>query len=88
MKLDETFQYNSDQTSQRLQHLEQIVVESNHRLDLTLIKLEDFQIEVSKRFDGVGSYLKSINGTLHEHGHDLTNLKERVQKLENEDEGE
>ncbi|MFN8656562.1 MAG: hypothetical protein U0105_09505 [Candidatus Obscuribacterales bacterium] len=67
-----------EQTNQRLEQTNQRLEQTNERLEqltevqnLTLIKLSDFQIEVSRRFDGVGQYLRFINGTLKKHAERL-----------------
>ncbi len=72
-----------EQTNQRLEQTNERLEQTNERLEqltevqnLTLIKLSDFQIEVSRRFDGVGQYLRSINGTLKKHGERLDALED------------
>jgi ABC-type transporter Mla subunit MlaD len=45
-----------DQTNQRLD-------QTNQRLDQTIIELKDFKVEVSTKLDGIGAYLRSINGS-------------------------
>lgn len=65
-----------DQTNQRLQQTNERLEQLKEVPNLTLIKLSDFQIEVSRRFDGVGQYLRSINGTLKKHGERLDALED------------
>ena len=46
------------------------------------VELSTFRREVGERFDGVGSYLRAINGTLAEHSERIFGLEKRVSKLE------
>lgn len=43
-----------------------------------------FKQEMVTRLDGIGGYLRSINGTLVDHGQRINNLEQRVTKLEGE----
>jgi chromosome segregation ATPase len=50
---------------------------TNSKLDSTITSLYDFRMHVSKKLDGVGTYLMSIDDQLHDHEKWLRRLDER-----------
>lgn len=51
---------------------------TNAKLDATITTLVDFKVHVSKRLDGVGTYLMSIDDQLHSHEKWLRRLDDRL----------
>lgn len=80
-RLDETNQ-RLDGTNQRLDETIQRLDKTNERLDDAILELRTFRRETGERFDGVGVYLRAINGTLLDHSEKLHNLETRLSKLE------
>lgn len=74
-----------DETNQRLDATNQRLDKTNERLDDAIFELRTFRRETGERFDGVGVYLRAINGTLLDHSQKLHNLEKRVSKLEGEE---
>ena len=64
-----------DQTNSRLDQTNVQLVLTNDRLDL-------LESSVGQKLDGIGVYLKSINGTIRNHADELFDLKSRVDELE------
>jgi len=64
-----------DQTNARLD-------ETILRLDRTNMSVELLRAETNEKLDGVGSYLKSINGHIMDHSEEIADLKGRVKNLE------
>ncbi len=50
---------------------------TNSKLDSTITSLNDFKLHVSKKLDGIGTYLMSIDDQLHDHEKWLRRLDER-----------
>ncbi|MCC7527466.1 MAG: hypothetical protein IT342_03020 [Candidatus Melainabacteria bacterium] len=50
---------------------------TNSKLDSTITSLNDLRMHVSKKLDGVGTYLMSIDDQLHDHEKWLRRLDER-----------
>jgi hypothetical protein len=67
-----------DQTNERID-------QTNQRLDETILELRTFKRETGERLDGIGNYLRSINGTLLDHSVRIHNLELRVSKLEDKE---
>jgi len=80
-RVDQTNQ-RIDQTNQRLDQTNQKLDHSIQRLDQTIIELKDFKVEVLTKLDGIGAYLRSINGTLANHFDRLFKLEGRVDDIE------
>ncbi len=51
---------------------------TNTKLDSTITSLNDFKVHVSKKLDGIGTYLMSIDDQLHDHEKWLRRLDERL----------
>jgi chromosome segregation ATPase len=51
---------------------------TNSKLDSTITSLNDFRMHVSKKLDGIGTYLMSIDDQLHDHEKWLRRLDERM----------
>ena len=51
---------------------------TNSKLDSTITSLNDFKMHVSKKLDGIGTYLMSIDDQLHDHEKWLRRLDERL----------
>ncbi len=64
-----------DQTNQRLD-------QTNQRLEQTNIQLGEFRVEVSTKLDGIGTYLRSINGNIANHADRLYKLERRVDDID------
>jgi hypothetical protein len=50
---------------------------TNSKLDGVVMQLGDFRVHVSKKMDGIGTYLMSIDDQLHDHEKWLRRLDER-----------
>lgn len=50
---------------------------TNAKLDSTIASLNDFKVHVSKKLDGIGTYLMSIDDQLHDHEKWLRRLDDR-----------
>ena len=74
-----------DQTNSRLDQTNSRLDQTNSRLDQTNNRLDIFETSMGTRLDGIGTYLKSINGTLHDHSDDIFELKRRINKIEQRD---
>ncbi len=73
-RLDET---NSriDDTNTRL---DQVIL----RLDRTSLSVDSLRAEVNQKLDGVGSYLRSINGHIVDHADKIARLDKRLNDFE------
>ena len=56
--------------------------QTNVQLVLTNDRLDLLESSVGQKLDGIGVYLKSINGTIRNHADELFDLKSRVDELE------
>jgi len=66
--------------------------QTNFRLDQTIVRLDrlDMNIELLRaetreKFDGIGLYLKSINGHILDHAKAISKLEKRVTDIEERD---
>jgi len=50
---------------------------TNSKLDSAIMQMGDFRLSVSKKLDGIGTYLMSIDDQLHDHEKWLRRLDER-----------
>jgi len=71
-----------DQTNQRLDQTNQRLDQTNQCLEQTNVKLGEFRAEVSTKLDGIGVYLRSINGNISDHGDRLFKLERRVDDID------
>ena len=67
-----------DQTNSRLD-------QTNSRLDQTNTRLTLFEVSMGAKLDGIGTYLRSINGSVQKHSNEIFDLKGRITKLEQTD---
>ena len=71
-----------DHTNARLDQTITRLDQTNVRLDATINMVRDFRKDVSVRFDEVGVYLRSINGSVVQHEQRISALEQRMNKLE------
>jgi len=56
--------------------------ETSKRVDETNKRLDKLGTDMNERLDGVGSYLRSINGSVASHAERIYRLEKRVDKIE------
>lgn len=56
--------------------------DTNKRLEVTNTELTAFRKDVSKKLDGIGKYLRSINGNVQDHSDRIFKLEQRVDDIE------
>ncbi len=87
-KIDQT---NSriDQTNSRIGETNSRLGETNTRLDQAIVRLDRTSLnvdllraEVNQKLDGVGAYLKSINGHILDHAEKIARLDKRLSDFE------
>lgn len=78
-----------DQTNDRLDRTNDRLDQTNDRLDQTIgridqtnNRLDQFMTSVSDKLDGIGHYLRLIDGSFIDHSERISKLESRVDRLE------
>ena len=87
-RLDQT-NVRLEQTNTKLEDMTLAIGDINTRLDQTIVRLDRtsmsvdlLRAEVNEKLDGVGSYLRSINGHILDHAKKIARLDKRLSDFE------
>lgn len=71
-----------DQTNARLDQTNARLEQTNVRLDQTILMVRDFRKDICVRLDGIGDYIRGMDGNLMRHEQRIRSLEQRVDNLE------
>jgi uncharacterized coiled-coil protein SlyX len=76
--LDERLAETNHRIDESNTRLDQVV----HKLDRTSLSVDGLRAEFNKKLDGIGTYVRSINGHIVEHADKIAQLNDRLNDLE------
>ena len=71
-----------DHTNARLEQTNARLDQTNARLDQAILMVRDFRKDICVRLDGIGDYLRGMDGNLMRHEERIRSLEQRVDNLE------